>query len=259
MGKAEKRPNPGIGRIRHATPSKPFQMAPKTRERSNRNSPVVLPHWNRSQCFHIGGKRRFAKANRRTLVALPNQSQQRTKPMCDGGGEANVHSRHLLAQSRRRITTNAHFNCTTLKPAMQPVSPMQLLKRRERRHRKPTVRPIVQIGQQCSKAVTNSHDRDANRVLTRNRCPMGNHSLQQQKRNPTRKPDSSCGGCFLSLKGKTLVANKARIAIPRRFGAKRSKPPSHDRTCRLVVAPNARRPNRLDRPARLANTALLPM
>ena len=90
------------------------------------NEPVVLPHWNCFQCFHIRGGRRFAKANRRTLVALPNQSQQRTKPMCKGGGEANVHSRHLLAQSRRRITTNAHYNCTTLKPAMQLVSPMQL-------------------------------------------------------------------------------------------------------------------------------------
>merc|ERR1712159_264022 len=57
----------------------------------------------------------------RTLTALPHQSHQRTKPMSNGGGEANVHSRHLLAQSRRRITTNAHAMTQTLKQAMQPV------------------------------------------------------------------------------------------------------------------------------------------
>ena len=86
-----------------------------------------------------------------------------------------------------------------------------------------------------------------------NRCPEGNHSLQPRNRSPTRKPTRVAEGAF-TLKGFLQTSTISRYTHDLGF---RSKPRSHDRTCRVVVASNARRPNRLGRPARLANAALL--
>ena len=98
---------------------------------------------------------------------------------------------NIFTQRRTRIIPiNDNTNNTSPTMAVSAITSANTYW--ERRNRTPILRPHATISQQC-RAITNHatvaqrRARHAQRVLTKNRCPMGNHPLQPQMRNPTRQ------------------------------------------------------------------------